>query len=107
MNEHKFFDLIAIITQDELLTYLDWGSTAMWEQIGLKNDPFAWINGIHYFQQIAKGKVTFNRPMIEVWLTAKCQRNPDLHLNAIKRFQELHPGATPVHSVPSGRKNIA
>lgn len=107
MSEHKFFDLLEVISKEQLLSYLGWGETAMWEQIGLKNDPFAWINGIHYFQPIPKGKVTFNRRMIEVWLTAKCQKNPELHLNVIERFQDLHPGAAPVRTVRSGRKNIA
>ncbi|MBN8564117.1 MAG: hypothetical protein J0L70_26630 [Leptolyngbya sp. UWPOB_LEPTO1] len=103
-TEHKFFELIEVISQEQLLSYLDWGTTAMWEQIGLKGDPFMWINGVHYFQPIPKGKVTFNKRMIEVWLTAKCQKDPDLHMTAIQRFQELHPGAVPTRG---RRKNLA
>lgn len=102
--ESNFFEFIEVITRTQLLDYLDWGRTALWDQIGLKNDPFAWINGVHYFQQVPKGKITFNKRMIEVWLTAKCQKNPQLHLDAIERFQELQAGvACPVRS---RRKNI-
>ena len=89
----NFFDLIEVISQEELLNYLDWRESKMWEQIRIKDDPFSWQNGIHYFQTTDRGKVTFNKRMIEVWLTAKCQRDPTLHTNAVQRFQQLHPGA--------------
>jgi len=101
--QDNFFQFIEVIPQEQLLSYLDWGTSAMWSQIGLKDDPFSWINGIHYFQEKPKAKVTFNKRMIEVWLTAKCQRDPALHLNAVQRFQQLHPGSV----VSRGRKNIA
>ncbi|MBD1856466.1 MULTISPECIES: hypothetical protein [Leptolyngbya] len=103
-TDNNFFELIEVINQDQLLSYLDWGSTALWDQIRIKNDAFAWINGVHYFQPTPKGKLTFNKRMIEVWLTAKCQKDPEMHLNAIERFQALHPGSTPVRVK---RKNIA
>lgn len=97
-----FFELTEVISQDELLNYLDWSPTTMWEQVRLKDDPFAWINGIHYFQLREKGKLTFNKRMIEVWLVAKSQRDPQMHLNAIDLFQRSVPGTT-----ARGRKNIA
>jgi hypothetical protein len=91
--ETNFFDFIEVVSQEELLNYLVWGESKMWEQIRLKGDAFSWMNGVHYFQQKERGKVTFNKRMIEVWLTAKCQNNEMLHLNAVQRFQELHPGS--------------
>lgn len=101
--EHRFSELIEVISQEQLLSYLDWKLTKMWEQIRLKNDPFAWINGVHYFQPVEGGKITFNKRMVEVWLVAKCQRDSQRHLNAIALFQASVPGA----AITRSRKNIA
>jgi hypothetical protein len=98
----SFFEFVENITQDQLLAMLDWGATAMWEQLRTKDDPFAWINGVHYFQPVPKGKITFNKRMVQVWLTAKSQGDAQMHLDAIAAFQQSFPR-------PIGRrgKNIA
>lgn len=87
-----FFDLNEIICKEQLLTMLDWSETSMWDQIKVKNDPFCWHRGVHYFQASPKGKLTFNKRMITVWLTAKSQNDPQMHLNAITLYQQLIPG---------------
>lgn len=97
-----FFQLCEVITQEDLLAMLDWAPTTMWEQIRLKNDPFAWVKGVHYFQPREKGKITFNKRMIQVWLVAKSQRDTEMHLNAITLFQQSIPG-----TIVRKRKSIA
>lgn len=98
----QFFDFVENITQEQLLNLLDWGATAMWEQMKVKDDPFAWVNGIHYFQPVQKGKLTFNKRMIQVWLIAKSQGDPQMHLDAIAAFQQSMP-----RPVRGRSKNIA
>lgn len=87
-----FFELHEVITQEKLLAMLDWSSTTMWEQVKLKDSPFRWHNGIHYFQLRPKGKLTFNKSMIQIWMTAKSQDDAQMHLNAIALFQQSIPG---------------
>lgn len=94
--EQKFFELIEIITQEDLLSTLGWGTTTMWDQIRVKDSPFAWVKGIHYFQCRERGKLTFNRRMIAVWLVAKSQNDPEIHLRAVDLFQQSIPGTPPV-----------
>ncbi|MCY7282271.1 MAG: hypothetical protein LH679_02290 [Cyanobacteria bacterium CAN_BIN43] len=98
----SFFDFVENINQEQLLGLLDWGTSALWEQVKVKDDPFAWINGVHYFQPISKGKITFNKRMVQVWLAAKSQRDPQMHLDAIAAFQQSFP-----RPVRGRGKNIA
>jgi hypothetical protein len=98
----SFFEFVEIVNQEQVLEMLNWGTTAMWQQIRLKGDPFSWINGVHYFQLVAGGKITFNKRMVQAWLTAKSQNDPQMHTDAIAAFQQSFPR-------PIGRrgKNIA
>jgi hypothetical protein len=98
----SFFEFVENINKEQLLELLSWGDTAMWEQIKVKNDPFAWHNGIHYYQPTPKGKVTFNKRMVQVWLTAKSQGDAQMHLDAIAAFQQSFP-----RPVRGRAKNIA
>ena len=91
----EFLSFVEIVSQDELLDYLDWGKTALENHLRLgKDDPFAWTNGVHYFQTVPNGKRTFNLSMIKVWMVSKCQNDPSSHTNAVTNFQNMHPGAS-------------
>lgn len=96
------FEFVEIIPQEQLLILLNWGATAMWEQLKLKDDPFSWIIGVHYFQPNAKGNITFNKRMVQLWLIAKSQNDPGMHTDAVTAFQQSLP-----RPVRGRTKNIA
>ncbi|MBE9013812.1 hypothetical protein IQ250_26855 [Pseudanabaenaceae cyanobacterium LEGE 13415] len=62
---------------------------------GIKNplDPMAWQRGIHWFQPNERGRITYNKAMIQIWLVAVSQEDRQMHLNAIAEFQRSIPGA--------------
>ena len=62
---------------------------------GLQNplDPLAWQKGIHWFQPNERGRITYNKAMIKIWLVAVSQEDPAMHLNAIAEFQRSIPGS--------------
>lgn len=87
----QFFDLHEVVSKDEILVMLSWKDTTLHEQLKLKDDPFMWHRGIHFFQVQRNGKLTFNKRMIQIWLTAKSQNDPHMHLDAIALYQALVP----------------
>lgn len=62
---------------------------------GLHNplDPLAWQRGIHWFQPNERGRITYNKAMIKIWLVAVSQEDKNIHLNAIEAFQRSIPGS--------------
>jgi hypothetical protein len=58
-------------------------------------DALAWHKGIHWFQPNERGRITYNKAMIKVWLVAASQEDGSIHVNAIAEFQR---------SLPAGRK---
>lgn len=61
---------------------------------GIQNplDPLAWQKGIHWFQANERGRITYNKKMIQLWLVAVSQSDRNMHLNAIAEFQRSMPG---------------
>lgn len=62
---------------------------------GINNplDPLAWQKGIHWFQPNERGRITYNKAMIKVWLVAVSQEDRQMHLNVITEFQKSIPGS--------------
>lgn len=56
-------------------------------------DSLAWQKGIHWFQPNERGRITYNKRMIAIWLVAVSQGDSAMHVNAIAEFQRSIPGS--------------
>jgi hypothetical protein len=105
MLKTEFLGFVQVVPWAGVMGYLDMGKTAIEAQLALgkeaPRDPFAWENGVHYFQLNPGGKITFNLAMVKVWYVCRCQNDPDGHINAVINYKAAHPGA----SLPRQRRS--
>lgn len=97
----SFSELVEVYSLREIREFLGESESTLDRRrtYGLRNplDPLAWQKGIHWFQPNERGRITYNKAMIQIWLVAVSQGDPNMHLNAISEFQR---------SIPGSRKNL-
>lgn len=103
MISRSFDELIEVCSLREIKEFLGESESTIDRRRlhGLHNplDPLAWQKGIHWFQPNERGRITYNKVMVKVWLVAVSQHDSAMHLNAITEFQRSIPGSRRLKTV--------
>jgi hypothetical protein len=79
--------LVEVISLDETKALLKVGETTI-----DKYRKEYWIQGVHYFQPEPGAKITYNKPMILVWLIAYSVGDTAIQDRALEVFTASIPG---------------
>jgi hypothetical protein len=80
-------NLVEVVSLEETKLLLKIGDTTL-----EKYRKEHWIQGIHYFQPEPGAKITYNKPMILVWLIAHSAGDSAMHNRALEIFNATIPG---------------
>jgi hypothetical protein len=83
-------NLVEVISLDETKALLKVGETTI-----DKYRKEYWLQGVHYFQPEPGAKITYNKPMILVWLISYSVGDTAMHDRALEVFTASIPGNQP------------
>jgi hypothetical protein len=82
--------LVEVISLEETKALLKVGETTI-----DKYRKEQWVQGVHYFQPEPGAKITYNKPMILIWLVAYSAGDTAMHNRALELFNATIPGNQP------------